>query len=83
MGIIGPDGREQLKTFARVGATGLETALAVVVGAYGGRWLDSSFGTSPYLMTAGVAVGALAGFRGLYHLSRKYRSQEDRDRDLT
>ncbi len=70
MPLIGPEGREQLKVAGRVGAIGLELAIAIVIGYFGGRWLDGKLGTSPWLMWIGLGLGLVAGFRSLYRLAR-------------
>jgi len=38
---------------------------AVVLGAFGGWWLDERWGTGPWLATAGVLLGAAAGLAQL------------------
>lgn len=70
MPLIGPDSLKQLKAAMRVGAVGIELALSIAVGYFGGRWLDNALGTSPYLKIAGLVLGAIAGFHSLYRLSR-------------
>src|SRR5688500_18438226 len=40
MSLIGPEGRKQLQVAARFASAGLELALAIVVGYFGGRFLD-------------------------------------------
>ncbi len=41
---------------------GLELAVSVMVGFWGGYWLDKKFGTSPWLMLGGAAAGMAGGF---------------------
>jgi F0F1-type ATP synthase assembly protein I len=45
---------------------GLEFAGAILVGLFGGQWLDRRLGTGPWLVVVGVFVGAAAGFVSLY-----------------
>ena len=45
---------------------GLQFAGAILLFMFAGRWLDSRLGTAPWLLLAGVAVGAVAGFYALY-----------------
>ena len=45
---------------------GLQFAGAILLFMFLGRWLDSWLGTEPWLLLAGVAVGAVAGFYALY-----------------
>ena len=50
----------------RVLGVGLQFAGAIVLFLFAGRWLDSRLGTEPWLLLAGVLVGAVAGFVSLY-----------------
>lgn len=70
MSLIGPEGRRQLQLAARFASAGLELAIAIVAGYFGGRWLDGRFGTAPYLAYVGLALGIVAGFRNLFSLAR-------------
>lgn len=70
MPLIGPEGREQFKVAGRVGAIGLELAIGIAIGFFGGRWLDGKLGTAPWLMWIGLAVGLLAGARSIYRIAR-------------
>jgi len=71
MHLLGPDGRKQLKLASRVSAVGLELVLATCFGYFGGRWLDGYFGTEPWLANIGLAVGVVAGFKGLWYFARR------------
>lgn len=71
MSILGPEDRKQLKLATRVSAVGLEMVLAIVVGYFGGRWLDGRFDTAPYLAYVGLAVGLIAGFKALVTVAKK------------
>jgi F0F1-type ATP synthase assembly protein I len=48
--------------FAPYLTLGIQLAIAVVVFFFLGRWLDDMFGTSPWLMIAGLVVGTAGGF---------------------
>ena len=45
---------------------GFELVAPLLVGLFGGQWLDRRFGTPPWLLIAGVLVGAAAGVLSLY-----------------
>jgi len=45
---------------------GFELAVPLLVGLFGGQWLDRRFGTAPWLLLAGVLAGAAAGFLNMY-----------------
>ncbi len=70
MSLIGPEGRKQLKLAARFASVGFELVIAIVVGYFGGRWLDETYQTSPVLQYLGLALGIFAGFRSLFTLAR-------------
>lgn len=52
--------------FLRAASLGLEIAVAVFLGAGGGYFLDLRFQSSPWLMVAGLVIGAIAGFWNAY-----------------
>ena len=55
---------------------GIQFALAIIVFLFVGQWLDRRFGTEPWMLIIGVAVGASAGFYALY---RKLMAAQARD----
>jgi ATP synthase protein I len=63
--------KKQLKLATRVSAVGLEMVLAVLVGYFGGRWLDGHFGTGPYLTYTGFVLGLIAAFKSLWTIARR------------
>jgi ATP synthase protein I len=70
MSLIGPEGRKQLQLAARFATAGLELAVAVVVGYFGGRALDGWLETAPWGQYAGLILGVIAGFRNLFLLAQ-------------
>jgi len=44
---------------------GFELAAPVIIGAFGGRWLDRRFGTEPWLLLVLTVLGAVAGMINL------------------
>jgi ATP synthase protein I len=69
MGFLPPEGRKQLRQATKVGAIGLELGLAVLVGYFGGRWIDTQLGSTPWFMYIGFVCGVLAGFKSLYRIA--------------
>lgn len=79
MSLIGPEGRRQLQLAARFAGAGLEIAIAIVVGYFGGRYLDRWLGTGPYLSYVGLLLGIVAGFRNLFLLAKRAQPSSDTD----
>ena len=77
MSLIGPEGRKQLQLAARFATAGIELAIAIVVGYFGGRFLDGWLGTAPYLAYTGLVLGVVAGFRNLFQLARGAQRQAE------
>lgn len=55
-----------LQALALTTTIGMELAITVVLGYYGGQYLDKKFATEPWLMLAGVLIGLTAGIVGVY-----------------
>lgn len=49
----------------RMSSVGLELAISVLLGMFGGRWLDGRLGTEPWLMLVGIGLGFTAGLRSI------------------
>lgn len=45
---------------------GLDLVLSILVGWFGGRWLDGKLDTSPWIEIVGFLIGVAAGFRSLH-----------------
>jgi ATP synthase protein I len=58
---------------------GLQLALTVVVFFFLGRWLDGRFGTAPWLMLAGLAVGVAGGLTAFLLRAFELGREEDRE----
>ncbi|HZS39511.1 MAG TPA: AtpZ/AtpI family protein [Polyangia bacterium] len=65
-----------LQATSRYSYLGLFFGIAVVLGFFGGRWLDRRWHTDPWLSMAGLLVGVAAGFRELYRLSKRALEDE-------
>ena len=61
------------------GSVGLEMAVAVAIGFFGGKWLDGEFGTSPVLQWIGLGLGVAAAGLAIVRVSRRYLKDDDRD----
>ena len=58
---------------------GMEIVLSVLVGFFGGRWLDARFGTAPYLAVIGFFFGVATAGRFLWQAHRRMRAEAERD----
>ena len=54
----------------RYSALGLEMGLCIVLGFYGGGWLDGKFGTK-WISYAGLGFGIAAAFLALYRTGKR------------
>jgi F0F1-type ATP synthase assembly protein I len=73
--------KQDWKGIGRYGTVGLELVLSVLVGLFGGQFLDRRFHTAPWLMLVGLGYGVAAGVRGLYRAAeRATRDAEELDR---
>ncbi len=72
--------REQLRRVGSLSTVGLELALSIALGYYGGRWLDEKLGTEPWLEWIGLGFGLAAGALSLYRAVRRaQRLMEEED----
>ena len=55
---------------------GLELGLSVVVGFLIGSWLDGWLGTDPWLLLVFGTAGIVAGYRSIFRLVKRVRSDE-------
>ncbi|MBC7561281.1 MAG: AtpZ/AtpI family protein [Gemmatimonadaceae bacterium] len=65
----------------RMAGAGVQFAAALIIGLYGGQWLDRRYSTAPVFLYLGVAVGAIGGMTVLYRqLMRATRDEEEAGR---
>lgn len=70
-----------MKGLGTYGTVGLEFALSVLFGLFGGQWLDKKLGTAPWLTLIGLGFGMAAGIRSLWRaLQAAQREIEEEDR---
>jgi F0F1-type ATP synthase assembly protein I len=56
---------------------GLTFVVAILAGLYLGQWLDRKLGTDPWLLIAGVFIGAGASFYSMYSKLMAAQARED------
>ena len=69
--------KQEWKGVGRYGTVGLELVLSVIVGLFGGQFLDRRFHTAPWLMLLGLGYGIAAGVRGLYRTAERATREAD------
>lgn len=55
---------------------GLELGLSVIIGLVVGQFLDDFFGTEPWLFLLFLIFGLVAGYRSVFRLLRKMKSDQ-------
>jgi ATP synthase protein I len=68
-----PDSRKMLKQSTRFLAVGLEMGIAMLVGVFGGEYLDDRFDTSPVFLILGFIVGFGAAGKAVIDVARYAR----------
>ena len=61
---------------------GMRMALSLVVGVFGGLWLDRKIHTTPLFLIIGFFFGSIAGFWSIYR-TIYIKNQKNQDRDTT
>lgn len=80
----GPPGDSGLRGYGKayeIIAAAMQLALAVILMVFLGTWLDGKFGTKPWLMIAGLAVGFAAGFYAFLRSVQKLAKDNDGMKD--
>jgi len=65
----GRSGRVWSKEFGPFLTLGIQLAVTVVVCFFLGRWLDGVFGTAPWLMIGGLALGITGGLISFFRIA--------------
>ena len=73
------------KDYGRYGSVGIELVASIMLGWYGGHWLDGKIGGGHgWLTAAGFVIGVYAGFRALFmaasHMQKDIERAERRER---
>jgi ATP synthase protein I len=65
-----------LQALAVTTTIGVELSIAVVLGYYGGKYLDGRLGTEPWFLLAGVLLGLAVGVMGVYKTLQGFFERE-------
>ena len=72
------------KGIGKYSTVGLDLALSILVGLFGGRWLDRKLGSGNWLTLIGLGFGIAAGartvWRALQAANREAEEQEQEER---
>ncbi len=71
-----------MKAMGGVGTLGLEVALSIMIGLFGGQWLDGRLGTSPWLTLLASAFGLAAAIRAILRQMRIMKREADKEEAL-
>jgi ATP synthase protein I len=72
----GNGGKAPAPSLATYAGVGIQFAIAIVLFALGGNWLDERVGSSPLFLILGVFLGGAAAFYSMY---RKLMAAHDKD----
>ena len=75
-----PSHREGATSGAAVAGLGMQFVVAILLFLFLGKWLDERLGTTPWLLIAGVFVGAGASFYSIYRRLMADQQREDEAR---
>jgi len=65
-------------TWLNVSIVGIQFPVAIAIGFFFGRWLDTQLGTGPWMMVVFTMFGIAAGFVNLFRITAQAsRSEED------
>ena len=64
-------------TFSKLSYIGIFFGVAICIGFFGGRWLDTRWLTTPWLSVFGLLVGVAAGFRELVRIAKQVQKDEE------
>jgi F0F1-type ATP synthase assembly protein I len=70
---IDRDEKNMWRIAGTTGAVGIEIAVAIGIGYFGGNYLDRKFGTAPWLLYVGLLAGIGAAIKALVRVTRYYR----------
>lgn len=64
---------------ARYSALGIEMAIAICLGYFGGSYLDGKLGTTPYLTYILFGCGVASAFLAIYRIGKRAVADNKRD----
>ena len=71
--------KQEYKGVGSFGTLGLEIVLCVLVGFFGGRWLDDKLHTAPWLTLVGFVAGGGAAVKALLRAMKQMQAITERE----
>lgn len=71
--------QQDWKGINRYTTVGLEFGLSLLVGLFGGRWLQAKLGTGNWLTFVGFGFGVAAGYRAIYRAAKAANRDAERE----
>ncbi|MCL6448675.1 MAG: AtpZ/AtpI family protein [Armatimonadetes bacterium] len=65
------------RAFALASTVSFQLAVPILLGVFGGRYLDERFGTQPWLMITGLFLGLAAGVTGVVRVVQSFFRERD------
>jgi ATP synthase protein I len=63
--------KEQIRLVGLASTVGMSVVFAIFIGLAIGYWLDTKFGTSPFLTLLFLVMGVIAGFQNYHRFMKK------------
>jgi F0F1-type ATP synthase assembly protein I len=73
--------QQNWKGVASYATVGLEFGLSLLVGLFGGRWIDGKLGTAHWFTFIGFGFGVAAGFRAIYRAAQAANRDAEREEE--
>lgn len=70
------DKRRPFQAIALMSSILSQIAGSILIGIFGGRWLDHSIGTTPLFLIIGLLLGLATGIYGTYRTIRDFYGEE-------
>ncbi|GLH64070.1 membrane protein [Parageobacillus sp. G301] len=71
-----PKQRHPFQAMALMSAIVSQLVGSILVGVFGGKWIDEKFHTEPIFLIVGLLIGLAAGVYGMLRLIRQYFPEE-------
>jgi ATP synthase protein I len=77
---VDPEAKKMWHSAGTTGAVGLEIAVAIGIGYFGGQYLDRKLGVAPWLTWVGFLAGVGAATKAVLRVVRSYNKSLEQDK---